>query len=58
MRRIRRPARRFSQFSMKLHVITISMMRDFATIAIEEKENEFFEKFSSKAIHYDGELNF
>ena len=58
MRRIRRPARRFSQFSMKLHVITISMMRDFATIAIVEKENEFFEKFSSKAIHYDGELNF
>ena len=58
MRRIRRPARRFSQFSMKLHVITISMMRDFATIAIVEKENAFFEKFSSKAIHYDGELNF
>ena len=58
MRRIRRPARRFSQFSMKLHVITISMMRDFATIAIEEKENEFFENVSSKAIHYDGELTF
>ena len=58
MRRIRRPARRFSQFSMKLHVITISMMRDFATIAIVEKEDEFFENVSSKAIHYDGELTF
>ena len=58
MRRIRRPARRFSQFSMKLHVITISMMRDFATIAIVEKENEFFENVTPVASAYDGDVTF
>ena len=55
MRRIRGPVRRFSQFSMKLHVITISMMRRIDRKEIIVQEDEFFENVSSLD---DGELTF
>ena len=43
---------------MKVEMITTVTMRDFATIAIVEKENEFFEKFTPVASAYDGDVNF